>query len=116
MLILQQLVIGNWPAILIVSVALVILIILLWRNYDIDEITPAWPFIKFKRKSQTPVVSSASSPSIKISRNWIFGKNRVSARREGAEISNNVVAGENEVEVGAKPGPKPKAQKGKRRP
>lgn len=96
-----------WPW--IVGVALVILIILLWRNFDIDEITPAPPFIKFKRK--TKPTSVPPSPSINVTGNKMWGKNKISVRRDNSNVSENTLVGENELEVGAKPGRKPKGGK-----
>ncbi len=109
---LQQFFVDNWLAVLVVAVALTILIVLLWRNYDIDEITPGPPFIRFKRKASAPHPPE-STASVRVSRNFMWGKNRISVRRENSEVTDNPMLGENEVEVGAKPGPKPKAKKGK---
>jgi hypothetical protein len=49
---------------------------------------------------------------VNISGNKLCGKNKIAVRRQDTNISNNTLKGENEIEVGAKPGPKPKNQKG----
>ena len=91
----------------ITGIALVILIVLLWRNFDIDEITPTPPYIKFKRKTKS-ATSSLPTASINVKGNKMWGKNKISVRRDGSTVSNNTMVGENELEVGAKPGRKPK--------
>ncbi len=98
-----------WPWIVIVILLLTGLIVLLWRNYYIEEITPTPPFIKFKRKAKP---ENPSQPlSINISGNKMWGRNKISVRRESTNVSDNKMMGENEIGVGAKPGPKPKKGK-----
>ncbi|MBE0681342.1 MAG: hypothetical protein IH589_05470 [Anaerolineales bacterium] len=101
----------NWKLIILISIALTILIVLLWRNYDIDEITPAPPFVKFKRKSSS--TNSSQQASINIKGNKMWGKNKIGVRRESTNVSDNKMIGKNEIEVGAKPGRKSKGVKKK---
>ncbi len=102
------------PIILIFIVALLGLFVLLWRNYDIEEITPFPPFVKFKRRaSADKSKSSGDVKSISIRKNSMWGKNKIIIRRENSDISENNMVGENEIEVGAKPGPKSKKGKTK---
>ncbi|MCI0617664.1 hypothetical protein L0244_32220 [bacterium] len=101
----------NWLLIIPISIALTVLIVLLWRNYDIDEITPTPPFVKFKRKSSS--TDSSQQASINISGNIMRGENKIGVRRESTTVSNNKMTGKNEIEVGAKPGRKPKRAKKK---
>jgi hypothetical protein len=104
---LQTFLVNYWPW--ITGIALAILIVLLWRNFDIDEITPAPPFIKFKRKTKS--AGSSQVASINVTGNTIKGKNKISIRRNGSNVSDNTFDGENELQVGAKPGRKPKNEK-----
>lgn len=101
---LQTFLVNYWPW--ITGIALAILIVLLWRNFDIDEITPAPPFIKFKRKTKSAVNSQTAS--INVTGNKMRGKNIISVRRDDSNVSDNTLVGENKLEVGAKPGRKPK--------
>ena len=113
---LRQLIADNWLPIVFVAVALTILIVVLWRNYDIEEITPTPPFVKLKRKTKSAEPAAPSTlPSVNISRNRLFGKTRIDVRREQTNISDVLAAGDTEIQVGAKPGPKPKSPKGKQR-
>ncbi len=98
----QQFITDNWLAILVVVIALAILFVLLWRNYDIEEITPAPPFIKFKRKAKpapTPTIAPSQSASVNISGNILAGKNKVAVQRDNVNVSGNKLLGENEIEV-----------------
>ncbi len=110
---LQQLIADNWLPIVVVAVALTVLIVVLWRNYDIEEISPAPPFVKLKRKAKAAEPGPPNPASVNIRGNWLFGKNKVNVRREKTNITDNILAGENEIGVGAKPGPKPKTKKGR---
>jgi hypothetical protein len=106
-----QLVTTNWLSIVLFSIALTILVVLLWRNYDIDEITPTPPFVKFKRKTKS--TNDSQQASINISGNIMRGENKISVRHENTNVSNNKMTDNNEIEVGAKPGRKPKGAKKK---
>jgi hypothetical protein len=106
---MQTLLASYWGWIVTIVVALSILIVLLWRNFDIEELTPTPPFVKLKRKAKT--TASSNPASINITGNKMWGKNKISVRREKSNVSDNFMGGENEVEVGAKPGPKPKGKK-----
>lgn len=110
---ISQLVATNWLSILLIVIALAILIVLLWRNYDIEEITPAPPFIKFKRKSNSTSTNTQKA-SINITNNKMWGKNKIGVRRENVNVSENSMLGENEIEVGAKPNQKSKRAKKKK--
>ena len=84
-----------WLVVVVVTAALVMLLVLLWRKYDIEEITPlAPPFVKFKRKAQTattnttapaPTPPAATPPraSVNISGNTMIGKNEMKVRGGG---------------------------------
>ena len=48
-----QLLLSNWLATVLVIIGVTLLIVLLWRNFDIEEITPTPPFIKLKRKTNS---------------------------------------------------------------
>lgn len=109
MTLFQTFLVNYWPW--ITGIALAILIILLWRNFDIDEITPAPPFIKFKRKTKSAVSISSQTASINVTRVKMLGENKISVRRDGVNISDNTLVGKNEVNVGAKPGRKPRGGK-----
>lgn len=52
-----------------------------------------------------------SDPSVNISGNTMFGRNKISVRREKTNVTKNKMVGENEIKVGAKPGPKGKKKK-----
>jgi hypothetical protein len=97
---------SNLLVIILISIAIAVLIVLLWRNYDIDEITPTPPFVKFKRKVKR--TDNSPHPSINITGNTMWGKNKMGIRRQNTNVSDNTMIGENEMEVGSKPGPKPK--------
>jgi hypothetical protein len=71
---LLQTLINNWQ-LLALSVALTILVILLWRNFDIDEITPTPPFIKFKHKTKQS--ESTQQGSVNIVGNKMRGRNKI---------------------------------------
>jgi hypothetical protein len=62
------------------------------------------------QESQSPAATPFPA-SINISGNKLFGINKLRIRRQDTNISGNLLAGENEIEVGAKPGSKPKAKK-----
>lgn len=100
---------NNWPWIVVIVFALTILLVLLWRNFDIEEITPTPPFVKLKRKPKPGAGSGTAS--INITGNRMWGKNKISARREDSNVADNTMLGENEIEIGAKPGRKPKRRK-----
>lgn len=108
---LLQFLATNWLLVTLVSIALTILTVLLWRNYDIDEITPTPPFVKFKRKAKS--TSNSHQASINISGNIMWGENKINVRRDNTDVSDNKMKGKNEIEVGAKPGRKPKGAKKK---
>jgi len=98
----QQFLTDYWLAILVVVIALAILFVLLWRNYDIEEITPTPPFVKLKRKAKpTPPSPSAppQSASVNISGNIMAGKNKVAVQRDNVNVSGNKLLGENEIAV-----------------
>ena len=101
----------NLLSVILISVALTALIVLLWRNYDIDEITPTPPFVKFKRKTKS--TNDSQQASINITGNVMRGENKIGVRRENTNVSGNKMKGKNEVEVGAKTGRKPKGAKKK---
>jgi len=100
---------NNWPWIVVIVVAFTVLLVLLWRNFDIEEITPTPPFVKLKRKAKAGTGSGAASTN--VTGNTMWGRNKISARREGSNVSDNTMLGENEIEVGAKPCRKPKRRK-----
>ncbi len=108
----MQLLTENWLIILLVSVTLAVLIIVLWRNYDIEEITPTPPFIRLKRKTKS--INEAHKTAINISGNKMFGKNKIAIRRESTNVSDNNMLGENEIEIGTKPGRKSKETRKKK--
>lgn len=108
----MQLLTENLFLILSVSIILAVLIVLLWRNYDIEEITPTPPFIKLKRKAKS--INEVQKTTINITGNKMFGKNKIAVRRENANASDNAMLGENEIEVGAKPGRKSKETRKKK--
>ena len=101
----------NWLSILLISIAITILVVLLWRNYDIEEITPTPPFVKFKRKSKS--TNESQQASINISGNIMQGESKIGVRRESTNVSGNKMKDKSEIEVGAKPGRKPKGAKKK---
>jgi len=102
---------ANLLLVILISIALTVFIVLLWRNYDIDEITPTPPFVKFKRKAKPS--NSSQQASINISGNTMRGENKIGVRRENTNVSDNKMNGKNEIEVGSRPGRKPKGAKKK---
>jgi len=62
-------------------------------------------------KAPSATAAPPDPASVTIRGNWLFGKNRIGVRREKTDVSSNLMAGENEIEVGAKPGPKPKSRR-----
>jgi hypothetical protein len=97
-----------WYWVVVIIVLLTILIILLWRNFDIDEITPTPPFVKFKRKSKE--ATRQSPTSINVSGNKMWNKSKISVRRESSNVSDNTMV-DSEIDIGAKPGPKTRMRK-----
>ena len=103
---------NNWSWVILIILALTVLIILLWRNFDIEEITPTPPFIKLKRKVKSapdsaPFEHLLPANSTNIKKNWIIGKNRVSIHTTGVNVDTNKLVGENRIEVGLEHRKKP---------
>jgi hypothetical protein len=121
--ILQQLPAGVWvAAILVLIVASSIVIWMRKRKFSVSkvkltagpieaELTPASQ--DKSTSGAAPTTAPHQPESINISGNKLFWKNILRIRRQGTNISDNVLVGENEIEVGDKPGPKPKSQKEK---
>jgi hypothetical protein len=81
---------------------------------QLGEGLKAWVEMLFGSRENTNSSSASTRPipGISIRRNFLWGKNKIRVRRENSEVSNNQLLGENEIEVGAKPGPKPKQHGG----
>ena len=107
-----------WVWIIAIVVIVAVTGVIIWarrRKLHVTgfEVTAGPVKAKLEIEKPAPAPPSVESPSVNISGNVMWGKNRVGVRREGTNITDNKMLGENEIEVGAKPGPKPKAKKGK---
>lgn len=115
---LQQLPPLLWiVAIIVIFGATAIIIWMRRRRFHITEVELSAGPVKAKmapQKSLEPL-DTTEPPSVNISGNKLFGRTKIGVRREGTNISDNLAGGTTEIDVGAKPGPKPKARKGKRR-
>jgi len=91
-----------------------------WREFlfpSEDRLALAPPPEKIVRKTKTALSSPDTNlkpASINIKRNWVVGRNKMSIRREATNVEDNKIVGENVIEVGAKPGPKPRRGKKQR--
>ena len=118
---LQQLPAIVWViAILVLIVASAIGIWLRKRKFSVSklkvtagpveaELTPASQD-KPAAGTTSPGASPQQSASINIRGNKLLGWNILRVRRQGTNVEDNLMAGENVIEVGDKPGPKPKNQ------
>jgi hypothetical protein len=89
-----------------------ILIVWLRHNFKVKKITFKAGLVdtELERNDQTSTNPSADT-SVNVSGNKMFGWNKIFVRREKTNIVDNSMIGENEIEVGAKPGLKPKRKK-----
>jgi hypothetical protein len=77
------------------------------------EITTGLVKTKLKPDEAPKTPATSNPPAVNISRNTLLGKTNIGVRRERTNISENLTAGETDIQVGAKPGPKPGSKKGK---
>lgn len=107
----------NSPVFWIITIILIILatILIVWlrHNFRVQKIkfNAGMMETELERKKDEAEEAEISEPSINISGNAMIGRNKISVRREKTSVTKNKMAGENEIEVGAKPGPKPKGKK-----
>lgn len=115
---LQQLPIWLWVlAILLIVVASAALIYLRRNKFRLSKLEVTGGPVKAvlepdKTGEPTAPTLPVQPPSISIRGNKIFGRNILRIRRQGTNVEDNLIAGENEIEVGDKPGPKPKQRRG----
>ena len=104
-----------WIILIIIIVLATILIVWLRHNFRVQKIKFKTGMVEteLERKKVEEDEAEVSNPSINISGNTMLGRNKISARREKANVTKNKMVGENEIEAGAKPGPKPKGKKKK---
>jgi len=114
---LQNLPAGVWVAAILVLVVATAIGIWLYRKFELKKVTVKTPVVEAeleRRPADKPVntalPTTADQPaaSINIRGNKIWGRNILRIRRQGTNVEDNLVVGENEIEVGDKPGPKPK--------
>ena len=98
----------------LIIVVATILIVWLRHNFKVKKITFKTGLVEteLERNDQTSK-KSAENASINVSGNTMLGRNKISVRRERTIVTKNKMVGENEIEAGAKPGPKPKGKKKK---
>ena len=112
---LQQIPFWQWLMIVLVIIGIAGLIVWLRRKrlrVTKMEVTTGPVKTTFEPTQPQEPSPPANQPyAINFSKNKIVGKNKISIRREGTNFSDSTVAGENEIEMGAKPGPKPKGKK-----
>ena len=111
------------PWLLILAVVIILLLItgiLIWarrRKFRLTKVEltagPVKAEFEPEKVAGAPQADSVDqrSASINISGNKLFGKNKMAIRREDTNVSDNWIVGENDLEVGAKPGPKPDTSK-----
>jgi hypothetical protein len=118
---LQQLSLSVWAVAVLVT--LVVTGIIIWarrKKFRVTkvEVTAGPLKAELEPEKSTDASNTAVNDkpsSVNISGNKLFGRTKINVRREGTNISDNVTAGEAEIEVGAKPGPKPKKQEDTKR-
>jgi hypothetical protein len=97
---------------LIVIVA-TILAVWLRHNFKVKKVTFKTGLFETElERNDSTSEKSNDSAAINVSGNKMIGWNRIFVRREKTNVSDNSMVGENEIEVGSKPGPKPKRKKG----
>lgn len=98
---------------LIIIVA-TILAVWLRHNFKIKKVTFKTGLVETElERNDSTSEKPTNSTSINVSGNKMLGRNKILVRREKTNVSDNTMAGENEIEVGTKPGPKPKGKKKK---
>jgi len=104
-----------WIVAIILIVLAAILIVWLRHNFRVQKIKFSTGMVEteLERKKDEEAEAEVSNPSINISGNTMLGRNKIFARHEKTNITRNKMVGENEIEAGAKPGPKPKGKKKK---
>ena len=118
---LHNLPVGVWVlVILVIIIASAIVIWMRKRRFNITkiklragpveaELTPASPD-KPGAGATPPTAPPPQPASINIRGNKFLGCNILRIRRQGTNVEDNLIAGKNEIDVGDKPGPKPKNQ------
>jgi hypothetical protein len=110
----------NSPLFWIVAIILIVLatIFIVWlrHNFRVQKVKFNTGMVEteLERKKEDEIAAEAPDASINISGNVMAGRNKISVRREKTNVTKNKMVGENEIEVGAKPGPKPQKGKGKK--
>lgn len=102
-----------WIITIIVIILGTILIVWLRHNFRVKNIKFKTGMVEtdLERNKAEEDEVKVSDPSINISGNSMFGRNKISVRREKTNVTKNKMVGENEIEVGTKPGPKRKKKK-----
>jgi hypothetical protein len=102
----------TWVVAGIIIIAATILIVWLRHNFKIQKIKFKTGMIETElERNAKDTEKAVVDTSVNISGNKMFGRNKIAVRREKTSISDNTLAGENVIEVGAKPGPKTKGKK-----
>lgn len=101
-----------WIIVIILIILATILIVWLRHNFRVQKIkfNAGMVETELERNKDKEDKAEVSEPSINISGNTMFGRNKISVRREKTNVVKNKMVGENEIEAGAKPGPKPKGK------
>ena len=103
-----------WVWIAAIAVIVVVTGVIIWarrRKFHVTEVEISTPVGKVKLEPDKPASAAASveSPSVNISGMKLFGKSKISVRRDKTNISDSTLVGEHEIDVA----PKPQTQKGK---
>ena len=95
---------------LVITLATV-LVVWIRHNFKIKKITFKTGLVDTElERNEEKQKEIEGSASTNVSGNKMFGRNKILIRREKTNVSDNTMAGANEIEVGAKPGPKPKGK------
>ncbi|HLB46603.1 MAG TPA: hypothetical protein VJL59_06220 [Anaerolineales bacterium] len=120
---LQQITPLTWIA--VIAAIVVIAGVFYWlrrRKFSVTKLeVTAGPVKAELEPDKTPAPTAASPasstpsppPSTEITGNVMVGKNKIGVRRKSTRVKDNKMLGESEIEVGAKPRPKPKRKKGR---
>ena len=111
--VLPALSLTDWPVIVAVVFALVVIVIFFLRRHPLKIKELTLGPLKLEPTSTAPLPNSATQPppqtqpSVKISGNTMIGQNKIKVSRDDAEVSNNPMLGKNEINVDADPNAKP---------
>lgn len=102
-----------WITVIVLIVLATIIILWLKRNFQIQKVKFKTGIVEteLERNKDAEDKTEISDSSINISGNTMLGRNKISVRREKSNVTKNKLIGENEIEAGAKPGPKARGRK-----